>query len=278
MRHANASPSSASTVAVVTALAGLVVVGAVAAVAARTAPTRFELAFEGAHEAVPVSPVYPFGLRHVGKFTSTGPFCESGSAVDVEVVDVGGSVRAIREFTCADGGGSLTLAVDRAIQEHAAPFTTTWSVLAGTGRYAGLRGTGTLRGTLLGGSNTDPASVRFRTTSVGFVGDDRIAPTIGFASARAVKLRNPADAYSLRLALTIRDDIEGNPVGFEVVVRGRGAELGRKLGSTVSGSVSVKLRVRMPSPKVRAVRVEVTAVDAVGNQGSASRVVSVGDR
>jgi hypothetical protein len=265
-------------VAVVTALVGLVVVGAVAAVAARTAPTRFELAFEGAHEAVPVSPVYPFGLRHVGKFTSTGPFCESGSAVDVEVVDVGGSVRAIREFTCADGGGSLTLAVDRAIQEHAAPFTTTWSVLAGTGRYAGLRGTGTLRGTLLGGSNADPASVRFSTTSVGFVGDDRIAPTIGFASARAVKLRNPADAYSLRLALTIRDDIEGNPAGFEVVVRGRGAELRRKLGSTVSGSVSVKLRVRMPSPKVRALRVEVTAVDAVGNQGFASRVVSVGDR
>jgi hypothetical protein len=278
MRHANASPSSASTVAVVTALAGLVVVGAVAAVAARTAATRFELAFEGAHVAVPVSPTYPFGLRHVGTFTSTGPFCESGSAVDVEVVDVGGSVRAIREFTCADGGGSLTLAVDRAIQEHAAPFTTTWSVVGGSGRYAGLRGTGTLRGTLLGGSNTDPASVRFRTTSVGFVGDDRIAPMIGFASARAVKLRKPADAYSLRLALTIRDDVEGNPVGFTVVVRGRGAELSRRLGSTVSGSISMTLRVRTASPKLRALRIEVTAVDPFGNRSSASRLVSLGGR
>jgi hypothetical protein len=226
---------------------------------------------------VPVSRSYPFGLRHVGTFTSSGPFCESGSAVDVEVVDVGGSVRAIREFTCADGGGSLTLAVDRAIQEHAAPFTTTWSVVRGTGRYTGLRGAGTLRGTLLGGSNADPASVRFRAAFAGFVGDDAIAPTIGFSSATIVQLRRQG-AYALRLVLRIRDDVETNPVAFTIVVRRKGSELERYVGSTASGNVSLRLPVKAPGPKIRALRIEVTAVDQVGNESNASRVVSLGKR
>jgi hypothetical protein len=269
---------SRAAAALVTALAGLVLVGAVAAVAARATATPFELTFEGAHEVVPASLSYPFGLRHVGTFTSTAPSCESGSAVDLEVVEQAGSFRAIREFTCADGLGSLTLAVDQAIQEHAAPFTTTWRVVRGTGRYTGLRGAGALRGRLLSGSNADPASVRFRAAFAGFVGDDAVAPTIGFTNASAAKLRRPAGAYALRLVLTIRDDVEGNPVAFAIVVRGKGMELTRHVGSTASGGVSRQLRVRTPGPKLRTLRIEVTAVDPVGNGSNASRVVSLGQR
>jgi hypothetical protein len=261
--------------ALVVGITGLVLVGAVAAVAARSAANPFELTFEGTHEVVPDSPTYPFGLRHVGTFTSTAPFCESGSAVDLQVVQAAGTpVRAIREFTCAHGEGSLTLAVEHPILEHAAPFTTTWRVVGAAGSYAGLRGTGTLRGALLGGDNADPPSVRFRATSLGFVDDDAVAPTIGFTSATMVKLRRPLGAHSLRLALTIRDDVEGNPVGFEVVVRSQGAQLGRKVGSTASGSVSLRVRVRIPAA-TRAVQVEATAVDPVGNQSSAARMLKL---
>ena len=261
-------------------LGGLVLVGTVVAVAAHGAATTFELTFEGTHEVVPDSPTYPFGLRHVGAFTSTSPFCGSGSAVDRQVVQVGGTpARAIREFTCADGSGSLTLAVEQPILEHAPPFTTTWSLVSATGRYAELHGAGTLRGTLLGGTNTDPTSVLFRATSTGFVGDDAVAPAISFSTAAIAKLRKPVGTYAVRLVLAIRDDVAENPVGFTVVVRVKGVELGRKVGTTASGSVSMKLRVRDPEPNgTYPSRVEVTARLTRGQPGSAGAELNLDSR
>ena len=257
-------------------LVGMVGVGGVTALAASSTVGPFELALEARHERVPVSPTYPFGLRHIGTFTSSAPFCLSGTLVDLQVVAVPLTpLRARRELTCADGSGSLIVGINEPQLEHDSRFPGTWRIEEGTGRYASLRGRGEYRGELLGGDPLDPANVVFRASWQGVTDTDTVAPTLSVATARATKLRRPAGAYSLRLVLGIRDDVEDNPVGYAVAVRGKGIELARKVGSTASGTVSLKLRVERPDATVRAVRVQVMAVDPVGNERSIAQSVKL---
>ena len=204
-------PRSRPTSAVLVALAaGIVGVGTMAALAASSAAGRFELMFQASHEAVPASPTYPFGLRHTGTFTSGAPFCPTGTLVDIQVLGgVSSPLRARRQYTCDDGSGSLVFFVDDPELEHGS--TGTWSIEEGTGRYAGLRGRGQYRGEILSGSPSDFGSVVFRASWQGVADVDAVAPTISVTSARATKLRRPAGAYSIRVALVMRDDVDGNP-------------------------------------------------------------------
>ena len=142
-------------VVLVTAVAGMACVGAVAALAAASAAAPFELTIDGRHEPVPVSDDYPFGGRHTGRFTSKPPFCASGSLVDLKIVVSGGApVSNNRLFTCDDGTGTLTLSIVNPIAEHDPPFNSTWTILEGSGSYAGIRGTGTYRGEYVSGGPT----------------------------------------------------------------------------------------------------------------------------
>ena len=73
----------------------------------RRRQAKFELVLQAGHEAMPPSPTYPFGLRHTGTFTSSAPFCPSGTLVDIQVLGgVSTPIRARRQFTCDDGSGS----------------------------------------------------------------------------------------------------------------------------------------------------------------------------
>ena len=177
-------------------LVGMVGVGGVTALAASSTVGPFELALEARHERVPVSPTYPFGLRHIGTFTSSAPFCLSGTLVDLQVVAVPLTpLRARRELTCADGSGSLIVGINEPQLEHDSRFPGTWRIEEGTGRYASLRGRGEYRGELLGGDPLDPANVVFRASWQGVTDTDTVAPTLSVATARATKLRRPAGAY-----------------------------------------------------------------------------------
>jgi hypothetical protein len=117
---------------------------------------------------------------------------------------------------------------------------------------------------------THPAagSTRF----AGFAGDDTVPPSIAVLSANLSQLRHPGGVYSLRLRVLIRDDVDRNPVGYTVVVKGGRLTLARKIGTTAFGTVSLALRIR-PRRASRSVRVVVTAIDPVGNEASLTRIV-----
>ena len=264
---------STSAATIVIGLAGLIGVGAVAAVAARTAASPLELVFHARHEPVPGNVDFPLGVRHTGTFTSEAPFCGSGTAVDLR--HLAGGTAAIRRYTCDDGSGSLTLSIANLPYEHTAPFAAGWTIMNGTGRYEGLRGKGTYKGEILGGTPADPLTIVFRTTSQGFADADAVAPTIAIPTAKATKLHRPAGAYLIQLVLSLKDDIDGNPVAYTLRTTGGGLELSNRTGQTVSGSASITLRIRPASKRVRSVRLQLTATDPVGNETTSARTLKL---
>jgi hypothetical protein len=150
---------------------------------------------------------------------------------------------------------------------------TTWQILDGSGEYADLRGRGWVRAEPL---EIRDSVVTFRSTLGGVADRDAIAPTIGISSARATKLRRPARAYSIRVALALRDDVEGNSVSYTLrVFSARGIELARKSGTAESEAVALVLRVLPRSAKEKSIRLGLTASDPVGNAVSIGRAVKL---
>ena len=121
----------------------------------------------------------------------------------------------------------------------------------------------------------------FGRPSQGFVAADAVAPRLAFTSASAKKLRRPAGAYSIHVALSLRDDVEANTVAYRLRVK-EGPEhprdrrlwvIDNKDGSTASGSVSMKFRVYPSSKRVRSVELRLTGSDPVGNEVSLTKWV-----
>ena len=148
-------------------------------------------------------------------------------------------------YTCTDGSGSLTLKIgsDRARSESG------WTIVEGSGRYAGLRGKGTSSSETLDGDDPFALVVPFRATLQGFADADAVAPNLAFTSASATKLRGAGGWYTIRVAVSLRDDVEGNTVAYRLRVKEgpegprdrRLFELASKEGTTASGSVSTRL-------------------------------------
>jgi hypothetical protein len=110
------------------------------------------------------------------------------------------------------------------------------------------------------------------TTFAGFAAEDTDPPSIAVLSTKLFRLRSPRGVYSLRLRVVIRDDVDGNPVGYRVVVKGGSLALARKIGTSAFGTISLALRIR-PRRASRSIRVVVTAIDPVGNEASLTRTV-----
>lgn len=242
---------------------------AVAVLAATRAATELRLVYNGRHEAVPVSDTFPLGVRHVGSFTARGPFCEGGTAVDLRHDHAG---NAERRYTCSDGSGTLTLAIQGLLLEHGSAAPGEWRVVEGTGRYEGLRGRGTFRGELVGGTPGDLLSIVFRASAQGVADKDDVAPAAAVSTARAMKLSRPARSYVLRLTLSLRD-APGNAVSYALQVTSREGVLAARSGTTTRRALPVTVRVRPSSSATRTVRVVLTAADPVGNERRATRVV-----
>jgi hypothetical protein len=249
-------------------LAGVVAVSATTALGARSAANPFELVFEGSEECV--SDGYAcVDSRVVGTFTSGVPFCESGTAVDVE---------SLMRYTCTDGSGSLTLKIG----SHRGYLTRServWTIAEGSGRYADLRGKGTYSTETLDGDDPLELVFPYRAMLQGFADADAVAPSLAFTSASATKLRGAGGWYTIRVALSLRDDVEGNTVAYGLRVKEgpegprdrRLFELAEREGSTTSGSVSTTLRIYSPSKRVRSVRLLLSGSDPVGNEMSLVR-------
>jgi hypothetical protein len=256
-------------------LAGVVAVSAATALPARSAASTFELVFQGRQELALFGD-YILDARLVGTFTSGSPFCESGTAVDPSWAG-----DTVRRYTCTDGSGSLTLGISSP-QTAVHGGTGSWTIVEGSGRYAGLDGKGTYREELL---DEDPEDlvVPFRTTFQGFADADAVAPSLAFTSASATKLRRPAGAYSIHVALSLRDDIEENTVAYALTVKEGPehprdrllVELASKEGTTASGSVSTTLRVFPSSKRVRSVKLLLSGSDPNGNEVSIARSLNL---
>ena len=226
-------------------------------------PTRFSLVFDGVHTA---DRSFPAGLRHEGRFTASAPFCSAGTAVDVRDV-VLEPLTVLRRHTCDDGSGTFTALLPGAIAEHGG--TGTWKIVEGSGRYATLRGVGTYTGERLSGDPNDFLSIKYRTTWQGVVDFDAVAPSLAL-TARAKKLVRPARTYSLRLDLSLTDNVAGAAISYSVALHAAGRFVGSRAGTTSSGHATVGLRIRPPR-RARRVQVVVTATDAVGNAGTLTR-------
>jgi hypothetical protein len=257
-------------------LAGVVAVSAAAALAARTAASPFELVLQGRYEGFVPGDVLLDG-RLVATFTSGAPFCESGTAADVELPrasDGGGA----RRYTCGDGSGSLTLAERTRAGDYF--WNGEWTIVEGSGRYMGVRGKGTFIGELLSGDPWDFATpIEVRWTLQGSIGADTVAPSLAFTGASAKKLRRPSGFYSIDVAFSLRDDVEGSTVAYRLRVK-EGPEHARdrrlplladETGSTASGSVWRTFHFLPSSKRVRSVQLLLSASDPVGNEVSITR-------
>ena len=247
-------------------LAGLTSASAatVLAAAARTEASAFELTLEVTDTQQWEGDVI-LDITRQGTFRSQGPFCATGTFVD------DGRWR----LTCDDGTGSLTVSSPQFVDQHAPRWNATWRILDGSGSYADLRGRGSLAGELLSSETSESGSVvTWRSTFQGAVDQDAAAPTIAISKATATKLPRPAGAYSIKVAMALRDDIEPNPVSYTLRAYAGGVELARRSGTAWTEAVSLTLRIR-PSAGARTARLALTASDPVGNATTVRRALSL---
>jgi hypothetical protein len=226
--------------------------------AGATGPSPFHLVFEGRHNSQ---------LLHEGTFTTSSPWCPSGSAADVSIDE--STLTAVRLFSCA-AGADFTAKVSPLSAEHGGNGS--WQIVAGSGPLADLRGKGTFSSVRTGGDPNDPATITFRSTWDGVADFDVAPPVIGLMSWRARKL-HPSGTYKVRLALSLTDAGGGRVVyDLEVVDPKRPANLIAYKTGTANGSVIRTFRIKVAKRR-RAVRLEVDASDAVGNESALVRTV-----
>ena len=205
--------SFVAAVALIAAIA-MSAVGANAAPAARTA-NAFELTLE--------ETLSPSTWTFEGTFAAGAPFCRSGTSVQLPSA----WEESKHRLTCDDGSGSLLVAASFGLSDDPYRLTpvvsNSWRILEGAGSYLGLRGKGSAAHRGSEGESRPrlrtwrrfttwcPWIETWRSTLEGVVAEDAIAPTIGFSSVEVTKHPRPAGAYSLALAIALRDEVEGAP-------------------------------------------------------------------
>ena len=236
------------------------VLAATASRGARTATAPFHLVFDGKHNAA---------LLHEGSFTTSSSFCSSGSAADVSIDST--TDTSLRRFDCGSAG-DFTAEVTPLPAEHGGIGS--WQIVAGSGSLADLRGKGNWTSTRLTGRPDDPATITFRSTWDGVADFDVSPPTIGLSSSSARKVNRPKGAYTLRVALSLKD-AEGDLVVYTVQVvdpRKPVHVLAYRVGQTRTGSATLTVRVK-PAKRTRTLQVKIDASDAVGNESSLAKTV-----
>jgi hypothetical protein len=78
-----------------------------------------------------------------------------------------------------------------------------------------------------------------------------------------------ASAYSLEIALELRDEVEGSPVSYGLRVTSGLRELARRSGTAETESLTLTVRVR-PRARALSVRLHLTVSDVWGNESSVS--------
>lgn len=219
------------------------------------APASFQLVFDGKHNA---------SLLHEGTFTTSSASCSSGTAADVSIDE--GTLTAMRQFTCAEGG-DFTAKVGPLPNEHGGSGS--WQIVTGSGPLADLRGKGTFSSVMLTGDPGDPSTITFRSTWTGVADLDATPPITRVTHWRTQKLKRPTSAYRVKLALSLTDN-GGGPVSYALQLvdpKKPSNAIVFKLGKTASASVTRSFRIKV-GKHTRRLRLKVDASDAVGNQSA----------
>jgi hypothetical protein len=93
----------------------------------------------------------------------TAPLCPASTLLDTDAKPSGQgnapllNIQVTKLFTCTDGSGTFTLELQVHLKFDPFSDVASWVVVDGTGRYAGLSGTGSLTGELLTAPDSDPA-------------------------------------------------------------------------------------------------------------------------
>ena len=103
--------------------------------------------------AAPVSIDADSPFDGASTFTASGGgLCASGSVTNDSFGGTGSdhatafTFHLVKTYTCADGSGSFSLRIQAKVQSCDPTDAGAWAVVGGTGRFAGLRGAGTLVG------------------------------------------------------------------------------------------------------------------------------------
>ncbi len=98
-----------------------------------------------------------------GTFTAVSAvLCASGTTSDVATASGNAKQRIfhdLKTFTCSDSSGTFTLRITAKVKYCDPTDHGTWSVVGGTGDYAGLRGHGRLVGTYDTGDSCTATSI-----------------------------------------------------------------------------------------------------------------------
>jgi hypothetical protein len=223
---------------------------------------QLALTFVGGHGAPSVSDL---GTRYEGTFTASAPFCPAGSAADVQQYPF--AIVAVRSLTCRDGSGGVVLRIGPRTGEESLGGTGTWTIVDGTGRFAGLRGTGKW---LVGGEDLASGRPTFRMALSGVAAFDVGAPRIAFARSSVTSTKRDC---IVRYTFSAADDVVSHSVSYRVSVLAGGRLLGMRDGTTAAGQ-PVSLSQRVPRG-VRNVTVVMTAADPLGNTSRLARSIRV---
>ena len=197
-----------------------------------------------------------------GTFDATAPMCATGRIEDVSHFDSGPTtVIAHRAHICGDGSGVLTFVL-RGKAEHF-DGTGTWEIERASGALTTLRGRGTYR-------NAATGEITFMNTWTGIVAFDDVAPTVEILR---VTTRRTGSRLSLRLQMSVRDDVEANASTYVLVVENpaSGRRVARRSGR-IDGVASTEFSLRAPQ-SVRKLVLRLTATDPLGNERVTTRTV-----
>jgi len=254
-----------ATVAVV--VAGLLGTGAAAESAEDTAgrPSPFELVIDGSRNPVAPTSTFSLGYRREGSYAASAPFCPTGDFVDLEYGLSGNWITGRSRFTCGDGSGSVTARTWLVSADHElASSVGAWQILEGTGEYEELRGMGTYVSVPQGGAVEDHEAWNYLEAWRGQVAFDDVAPTVAVSKVSASRLRGARGDYLIRVELSTRDNVPGNPVSFMLTAWSRFL-LAAKSGTTSTGTAAIAVRVRSDE-RARTIRLKIEALDPVGNE------------
>ncbi|MGZ4257856.1 MAG: hypothetical protein ACXVRE_08850 [Gaiellaceae bacterium] len=253
-------------------LAAVVAAFALVPLSASAAPASFGLVFDGHHV---VAPQFTGGLAHVGTFTTNDALCPSGHAEDIAVRRAKGSDHfdSTRLFTCDGSSGATFTATIHLMNAECQGYSGVWQVISGTGPLADLRGKGSFTSVVTGGDPQDTLTITFRTTWTGTADLDAMPPTLALTKHTITKLSRPSQRYRLKLTLALSDN-GGGPVAYSLTLVDPSTlkALVRKSGTTSAASIHWTL-VLKPRARTRALRLNVVASDAVGNQSTLRRKI-----
>jgi hypothetical protein len=231
-------------------------------------PSPFELVIDSSRKPVGVTSTFSLGYRREGSYGASAPFCATGDFVDLEYGPSGDWITGVSRFTCGDGSGSVTArtwlvsADDELVSSVGA-----WQILEGTGEYEELRGMGRYASSQRGGAVEDDAAPSYVEAWGGRVAFDAVAPTL--TVSRPSTSHGARDDYLIRVELSTRDNVGGNPVSFMLTAWSRFL-LAAKSGTTSTGTASIVVRIRSDEA-ARRIRLKVEVWDPVGNEAALVR-------